>query len=94
MRAERLARLVRYAHAHSPFYRRKLDAAGIDVARLRFPEDLQTLPLTTKVELVADQAANPPWGTVLTEPLDRYTRYCQTSSTTSNPLRWADTNES
>ena len=94
MPAERLARLVRHAHAHSAFYRRKFDAAGIDVASLRFPEDLQTLPLTTKAELVADQAANPPWGTLLTEPLERYTRYCQTSSTTGNPLRWVDTNES
>jgi len=93
MAAERLARLVRHAHAHSAFYRRKLDAAGVDVASLRFPEDLEALPLTTKAELIADQAANPPWGTVLTEPLERYTRYCQTSSTTGNPLRWVDTNE-
>ena len=94
MSFERLARLVRHAHAHSAFYRRKLDAAGIDVDRLRFPADLDALPLTTKAELIADQAANPPWGTVLTEPLERYTRYCQTSSTTGNPLRWIDTNES
>ena len=42
----------------------------------------------------ADQAANPPWGTALTEPLAHYTRYCQTSSTTGRPLRWIDTNES
>ena len=33
-------------------------------------------------------------GAVLTEPLDRYTRYNQTSSTTGRPLRWLDTNES
>ena len=43
---------------------------------------------------MADQAANPPWGTALSEPLSRYTRYCQTSSTTGQPLRWIDTNES
>ena len=67
-------------------------ASGVDA--LRFPDDLATLPLTTKAELVADQAANPPWGTALTEPLERYTRYCQTSSTTGRPLRWIDTNES
>ena len=45
-------------------------------------------------ELVADQDAHPPWGTALTEPIERYTRYCQTSSTTGRPLRWIDTNES
>jgi phenylacetate-CoA ligase len=51
------------------------------------------LPLTSKAELMADQSANPPWGSALTEPIERYTRYCQTSSTTGHPLRWVDTNE-
>jgi phenylacetate-CoA ligase len=99
VQAERLEALLRHVHGRSPFYTRKLEAAGIDVAlidsgTLRFPEDLGRLPLTTKAELIADQAANAPWGTILTEPLDRYTRYCQTSSTTGSPLRWIDTNES
>src|SRR5690606_4089256 len=58
------------------------------------PDDLPSLPLTTKAELVADQEACPPWGTALTEPIERYTRYCQTSSTTGRPMRWLDTNES
>ena len=61
---------------------------------LRSPSDLARLPFTTKAELVADQDAHPPWGIALTEPLERYTRYCQTSSTTGRPLRWIDTNES
>ena len=90
----RLAALLGALHGRSPFYTRKLDEAGIRAADLKLPEDLRRLPFTTKAELVADQAANPPWGTVLTEPLDRYTRYCQTSSTTGRPLRWIDTNES
>ncbi len=59
-----------------------------------FPRDLARLPFTTKAELAGDQAASPPWGTALTFPVDRYTRYCQTSSTTGSPLRWLDTNES
>jgi phenylacetate-CoA ligase len=61
---------------------------------LTFPRDLSRLPFTTKRELMADQQQAPPWGTNLTEPIDRYTRYNQTSSTTGNPLRWLDTNES
>lgn len=92
--AERLGTLLRHVHGRSPFYTRKLDAAGIDVTALRLPDDLARLPLTAKAELIADQAANPPWGTLLTEPVERYTRYCQTSSTTGSPLRWIDTNES
>jgi phenylacetate-CoA ligase len=89
----RLSDLLRLVHGRSAFYTRKLDAAGVDVAALRFPQDLAKLPLTTKAELIADQAEHP-WGSVLTEPLERYTRYCQTSSTTGSPLRWIDTNES
>lgn len=49
---------------------------------------------TRKQELIDDQSANPPYGTNLTFPLDRYTRFCQTSGTSGHPLRWLDTNES
>lgn len=90
----RLAQLLADIHGRNAFYTRKLAEAGIAPGDLRFPDELTRLPLTTKAELVADQAAHPPWGTALTEPLARYTRYCQTSSTTGRPLRWIDTNES
>jgi phenylacetate-CoA ligase len=86
--------LLNRTYGRNPFYTRKFDEAGISTAALRFPQDLAKLPLTTKSELVADQAANPPWGTALSEPVERYTRYCQTSSTSGFPLRWLDTTES
>jgi phenylacetate-CoA ligase len=92
--AERLAGLLARIDGPNAFYTRKLAAAGVRVDALRLLEDLPTLPLTTKAELIADQAAHPPWGTALTEPLERYTRYCQTSSTTGPPLCWIDTSES
>ena len=85
----RLERLLTQTYGRN--YTRKFDEAGISIAALRFPQDLAKL--TTKSELVADQAANPPWGTALSEPLERYTRYCQTSSTSGFPLRWLDTTE-
>ena len=87
--AGRLAALLRNLRGRNAFYDRKL--AGVDVDRLTLPRDLAALPFTTKAELVADQEASPPWGTALTEPLGRYTRYNQTSSTTGRPLRWIDT---
>jgi phenylacetate-CoA ligase len=90
----RLSELLQTIHGRNQFYTRKLHDAGLDIGSLRFPEDFTRLPLTTKAELNADQAANPPWGTALTEPLNQYTRYCQTSSSTGRPLRWIDTNES
>ncbi len=90
----RLRTLLSAVHPRNRFYTRKLDDGGVRLDTLRLPDDLQTLPLTTKHELAADQDASPPWGTAHTEPLDRYTRYSQTSSTTGRPLRWLDTNES
>src|ERR1700757_314175 len=58
-------------------------------------DDFDRLPLTTKSELVADQASHPPFGTNLTYPLDRYVRMHQTSGSSGDaPLRWLDTAES
>lgn len=92
--AERLAALLKYIHGRNPFYTRKLDAAGIRPASLAIPRDFSKLPFTTKAELISDQQTAPPWGTNLTEPIGKYTRYNQTSSTTGSPLRWLDTTES
>jgi phenylacetate-CoA ligase len=80
-------RLPEVLHSNS-FYRERLhDVRGWD--------DFERLPLLTKEELNADQAAWPPFGTNLTYPLDRYTRLHQTSGTGgSRPLRWLDTEES
>ena len=90
----RLGLLLSQIDGRNPFYTRKLREAGVQIDRLYLPSDLQKLPLTTKGELVADQEQAPPWGTSLTQPIEQYTRYCQTSSTTGRPLRWIDTNES
>jgi phenylacetate-CoA ligase len=58
-------------------------------------DDFGRLPLTTKSEITADQQANPPFGTNLTFPIDRYSRLHQTSGTSGTvPLRWLDTPES
>ncbi len=90
----RLTRLLAHLDGRSPFYTAKLRSAGIEPAALDLPADLGRLPFTTKAELVADQQAHPPFGSVLSEPLASYTRYHQTSSTTGRPLRWLDTNAS
>src|SRR5690349_3879123 len=79
LQGRRLADLLQHVHGRNAFYTRKLDAASVRTSDLAFPHDLARLPFTTKAELVADQAASPPWGTALSEPLANYTRYCQTS---------------
>lgn len=90
--ASRLSSLLRALHGRNGFYTRRLDAARVDVRALALPDDLGRLPFTTKADLIADQRTHAPWGTNLTEPREAYTRYCQTSSTTGQPLRWLDTN--
>jgi phenylacetate-CoA ligase len=74
--------------ATNQFWRERLhDVRGWD--------DFERLPLTTKSELVADQAAHPPFGTNLTDPLDHYVRLHQTSGSSGDaPLRWLDTADS
>jgi phenylacetate-CoA ligase len=72
----------------NPFWRSRLH----DV---RSWDDFERLPLTTKGELVADQAAHPPFGTNLTYPPDAYVRLHQTSGSSGDrPLRWLDTADS
>src|SRR5438045_670250 len=91
---EQLRSLLAELFAGNQFYARKLNAAGItfDVASR---EDFSArFPFTTKAEIVEDQRAHPPFGTNLTYPLERYTRFHQTSGTMGAPLRWLDTPES
>jgi len=90
--AERLRRLndlLGLVAERNAFQRARL-AGLVPLERL---EDLARLPFTTKDDLVADQAASPPYGTNLTFPLERYTHLHQTSGTTGATLRVLDTPE-
>ncbi len=90
--AERLRRLndlLSLVVERNPFQRDRLG----DRVPLRTLDDLADLPFTTKDDLVADQAAHPPFGTNLTYPVERYTHLHQTSGTTGQTLRILDTPE-
>jgi phenylacetate-CoA ligase len=72
-----------------------LDAIrGNPFQRPRIRAEFEDIPFTTKADLVADFAAHPPYGSNLTFPPARYTRFCQTSGTTAQPLAILDTPES
>src|SRR5687767_6564518 len=83
---ERLSALLAEVLPGNAFQRRRLG----DV-RLRGWDDLAALPMTTKEDLLADQAASPPFGTNLSFALDRYTHLHQTSGSTGATLRVLDT---
>ncbi|MBB5037092.1 AMP-binding protein [Prosthecobacter dejongeii] len=78
------------------FYANKFQAAKVVVSSMDGVEDfIQQVPFTLKEELLADRLAHPPFGTHLTQPLESYTRFCQTSGTSSGqPVAWLDTPES
>ena len=78
----------------NPFYADKLAATGLLAGVASVADFSARCPFTTKAQIVADQLANPPYGSNLTFPLDRYTRCHQTSGSTGSPLRWLDTPES
>jgi phenylacetate-CoA ligase len=78
---------------HNRFYEEKL-LTGRRSIIMENLEDLSRLPFTTKQEFVADQEAQPPFGSNLTYPLSEYIRLHQTSGTTGRPLIVLDTQES
>lgn len=80
-----------YVYEHSPFYRRKLDEAGIDPAEIRSFADVRDVPTTSKDELREAQQAEPfPYGELLATDPAEVTEYHQTSGTTGQPVRQAD----
>src|SRR6186997_46572 len=90
IRAHQLARLNGLLDRILPanrFYAHKLQG-------LRRPVDWDgfgSIPFTTKQELVDDQEANPPFGSIATFGEDGYVTYHQTSGTKGRPIAVADT---
>src|SRR5690348_7562968 len=88
---QKLRALISAVRRDNSFYCPKLRDIDPDLDSLE--TYARQVPFTTKQELIEDQRLHPPYGTNLTYPLDRYTRFCQTSGTTHSPMRWLDTQE-
>jgi phenylacetate-CoA ligase len=72
-----------YLERTSPFWRERLARRA---AAVRSPADLPQLPLTTKADLRADQAAQPPFGARLCAAPEALVRLHVTSGTTGEPV--------
>lgn len=75
------------------FYQGKIHDAGIDPAQVTLEDFKAQMPLTTRDEWTGDQLANPPFGTNLTYPVERYVRFCRTSGSTGKAMIWLDTSD-
>jgi phenylacetate-CoA ligase len=90
---DRLRALLGAVAVYNPFYSKRLEAVGVGPAIASLDDFRSRVPFTFKQDLVEDQLAHPPYGTDLTFPIERYSRFHQTSGTTGAPLRWLDTTE-
>ena len=80
-----------YVHENSPFYRAKFDEADLDPTSIETMADIRKVPTTSKDELREAQTTEPfPYGDLLAVSPEEVTEYHQTSGTTGQPVRQAD----
>lgn len=89
-----LRNLMQSLVGENAFYSPRLIDAGFANGCDSIADFCSCFPLTTKAEIVEDQQRFPPFGSNLTYPVERYTRLSQTSGTSGQSIRWADTPES
>lgn len=84
---KRLRKIVLHAYENVPFYRKKIDEAGVD-ARIKSFDDLEKIPFTTKDDL----RKNAPFG-LLALPMENYIELHASSGTTGEPVTVCYTRE-
>ena len=86
LQAERLGRqLDRIWATPIPFFKRKLEAAGLRRADLRGLDDLSGIPATVKAELRESEAAVPPFGDYRGAPVSEAVRLGASTGTSGRP---------
>ena len=85
MQVQKLAAQLDYINSQSPFYARKLAAAGALPGDIKSLDDLAKLPFTEKSELRQSQADHPPLGEHACVPMVDVVRVHASSGTTGTP---------
>lgn len=86
LQLERLHRLLaRVWDRPIPFFRRKLEAAGVTPRDVRSLDDLRAIPTTVKDDLRASEAAHPPLGDYRGSTLDECVRIGCSTGTSGKP---------
>lgn len=86
---DRFRAMVAYVYETSPFWRRKLDEAGVHPGVLAGIGDLPQLPFCTRAELDAEQAEHPPFGEYTCTPRQTWMGIFTTSGTSGRKLKRA-----
>lgn len=76
----RLKKLVDYVYTNVPFYRRRLDEAGVTADKIKILSDIKYIPLTTKDDIRDTY----PYG-LFAQPLKKIVRIHASSGTTGKP---------
>src|SRR5436305_870245 len=82
LQRSKLATMLARVLPGNAFYRRKLEGVRFDP----FKDPITALPFTTRQELERDQIDHLPYGTNLSAPIERFSRFHQTSGSGGRPL--------
>jgi phenylacetate-CoA ligase len=66
----KLAETVEHAYHHAPMVKRTFDEAGVSPSQISKFKDLEKLPILRKTELIELQKTSPPYGGLVTTPLE------------------------
>lgn len=90
LQTERLRALLGELRKGNAFYRDRLAKAALGEAPT-LADFVAKMPFTSKMDLVWDREEFPPYGSNFTDPIEHYSRFCQSSGTTRGPLPTLDT---
>jgi phenylacetate-CoA ligase len=71
---EHLRQTIDFAYRNAKFTRDLLDKAGVSPSSIRTVKDLELLPVTRKTDLIEAQKAAPPFGGLVSVPLENVER--------------------
>lgn len=86
LQLERLQWQVRRCYEGSPFYRERMDRAGVRSEDIRTLDDIRRIPFVTKQDLRDEQAAHPPYGRFTVAPPETWREIHPSSGTTGAPV--------
>jgi phenylacetate-CoA ligase len=78
---EKLKKIVRHAYSNVPFYRKRIDEAGLDPRSIKTIDDIARIPFTVKTDL----RDNYPLGLLAVDPHRLYALHAS-SGTTGKPI--------